>query len=228
MNQHADKQCIKQITDYVLNNCGNEKNKKQITQLFSTQRVGLLVTDRVVNLPLDVVPPLYNELLKDMEYSRKQALVNTSSSSTASSKSQKPQGNKKQQQQQQQPTVVSTTAQNKPWDFTYFVLISPCSDAASAGGVGNKNAKKNKKDQQGDNATEGGSEDVWYTRFEDEFFSRHATMIRKVQTSQTRPWMETGKLPVQNMIMVLNKDALVKVRDHLANVIGIGGEENFF
>jgi protein BCP1 len=66
-NEHKDAPSIKQLRNFVISNAGNSKNKKSLEALFE-KNLGLLIHDRIMNLPMEVVPVLYNELVKDMEY----------------------------------------------------------------------------------------------------------------------------------------------------------------
>ncbi len=74
-SEHKDSASFKQIKEYILSNAG--KHKAQFESLFAnagkpSQRLGLLLQDRVVNLPVEVVPALYSELLKDIDWAREE------------------------------------------------------------------------------------------------------------------------------------------------------------
>ncbi|CAN0842479.1 Protein BCCIP homolog [Linum grandiflorum] len=62
--------CIKELQKYVLNVCNESKLKNNLRLLFSTEahNVGLLVSQRVVNLPPQLLPPLYDALFDEISW----------------------------------------------------------------------------------------------------------------------------------------------------------------
>ncbi|KAI8871732.1 hypothetical protein GQ42DRAFT_120363 [Ramicandelaber brevisporus] len=74
MTEHRGKSCIKQIIGYLLEKAkegsGNKAALAQLQKLFgagSEERVGLLLSERFVNMPLQIVPPLYRMLRDELQ-----------------------------------------------------------------------------------------------------------------------------------------------------------------
>ncbi|KAK9728984.1 Mss4p nuclear export [Basidiobolus ranarum] len=72
MHVHKDKECMKQIKEYLLAKC--KKNHAAFDKLNtilkedSNQHVGLLLTDRLVNMPPQTAPPMYKMLAEEIEW----------------------------------------------------------------------------------------------------------------------------------------------------------------
>ncbi|ODV78277.1 uncharacterized protein CANTADRAFT_34298, partial [Suhomyces tanzawaensis NRRL Y-17324] len=69
INEHITKAPMKKLTDYVLS-----KSKKQTEfnlvlrkLLGKNGKVGLIFSERMINMPVEVVPPMYKMLLEEME-----------------------------------------------------------------------------------------------------------------------------------------------------------------
>ncbi|ANB12633.1 Bcp1p [Sugiyamaella lignohabitans] len=76
LNQHKDKPVIKALADYFIQKTANsaEFNRK-LRQLFSTSStssVGLIIQERLINMPTEVVPPMYKMLADELEEAVKQ------------------------------------------------------------------------------------------------------------------------------------------------------------
>ena len=48
------------------------KQQTELKQILQTKNVGLLVTERLINLPSEIVPALLSELPDDLEWTKKQ------------------------------------------------------------------------------------------------------------------------------------------------------------
>ncbi|CAN1195532.1 Protein BCCIP homolog [Linum perenne] len=68
--RYKDHNCIKELQKYVLNVCHETKLANKLRLLLSTkaQDVGLLVSQRVVNLPPQLLPPLYDALFDEISW----------------------------------------------------------------------------------------------------------------------------------------------------------------
>ncbi|CAN1834779.1 Protein BCCIP homolog [Linum perenne] len=66
----SDHNCIKELQKYALNVCHETKLANKLRLLLSTkaQDVGLLVSQRVVNLPPQLLPPLYDALFDEISW----------------------------------------------------------------------------------------------------------------------------------------------------------------
>lgn len=73
MHRYKDKKCIKQIKSYFLSHCGGEANQKKLKALFddTSKPLGLVLQDRVINMPQQLVPPLHQALMDDIEWAVK-------------------------------------------------------------------------------------------------------------------------------------------------------------
>lgn len=77
LHQHREKAVIRQITEYLSSKTARGEDMKQLQGLLSPDskaRVGLIVSERVINMPHQVIPPLYsmaleaiNQAIKDKE-----------------------------------------------------------------------------------------------------------------------------------------------------------------
>ncbi|EME78592.1 uncharacterized protein MYCFIDRAFT_190822 [Pseudocercospora fijiensis CIRAD86] len=70
--QHRSKAVIQQLTNYILSRVrasGDQSlaNLEALLSEKSSARVGLILTERFINMPHQVIPPLYNMLLEEMQ-----------------------------------------------------------------------------------------------------------------------------------------------------------------
>ncbi|CAG8529387.1 14053_t:CDS:2 [Acaulospora morrowiae] len=79
INKHKEKQCMKSLVGYLL-----EKTKKdsrlhdKLTNLFrenSEQHVGLILSERLINMPVQIVPPMYKMLQEEIQWAIEDAKV---------------------------------------------------------------------------------------------------------------------------------------------------------
>lgn len=78
ITEHADKPCVKTVVDYVLKKTKANvefnmilskllKPAKTTKDLSKQLKVGLVMSERMINMPVEVVPPMYKMLLDEME-----------------------------------------------------------------------------------------------------------------------------------------------------------------
>lgn len=78
MTENLTKPSIKKLVDYVINKTKGKTEfnimlKKLLTNVNTTNgagkqlKVGLIVSERMINMPIEVVPPMYRMLLEEME-----------------------------------------------------------------------------------------------------------------------------------------------------------------
>lgn len=67
---HQDHKCITEIKEFLLNICHEKDNIGNLRSLLGekAQDVGLLVSQRVVNLPPELLPHLYNALFDEVSW----------------------------------------------------------------------------------------------------------------------------------------------------------------
>ncbi|KAL6719247.1 Mss4p nuclear export [Lecanora helva] len=69
LHEHKDKVVIQDIVNYVKTQSSHVQSLSQLDGHIapkSTSRVGLILTERLLNMPLEVAPPLYKLLLKEL------------------------------------------------------------------------------------------------------------------------------------------------------------------
>ncbi|KAL3644710.1 hypothetical protein CASFOL_009890 [Castilleja foliolosa] len=73
LGRYKDKECITEITDYLLKVCHDTDVIAKLGYLVRdhAQDVGLMVSQRVVNLPPQLLPPLYDGLFDEVEWATK-------------------------------------------------------------------------------------------------------------------------------------------------------------
>ena len=60
---------IKKLVDYVINSTKATKDLSLLSDLLTTDAcVGLILTERLMNIPLEVVPPMYKMLLEEISW----------------------------------------------------------------------------------------------------------------------------------------------------------------
>ena len=77
MHAHRDKPAIQQLTKYLINKTrGSQLSSSQdLAKLLdptSKNQVGLILTERFINMPHQVVPPMYNMLLEEIQWANEE------------------------------------------------------------------------------------------------------------------------------------------------------------
>ncbi|KAF2771569.1 hypothetical protein EJ03DRAFT_268615 [Teratosphaeria nubilosa] len=71
MHQHREKPVIKELTKYILSKASSLQSLKQLEKLLSPTseaQVGLILTERFINMPHQIVPPMYRMILEEMQW----------------------------------------------------------------------------------------------------------------------------------------------------------------
>ncbi|CAG8525458.1 7859_t:CDS:2 [Gigaspora margarita] len=72
MNEHLEKQCIKDLAKYLLDKTKQDSilNEKLDTLLKkdSTNHIGLILSERLINMPVQIVPPMYKMLQEEIQW----------------------------------------------------------------------------------------------------------------------------------------------------------------
>ena len=71
LHQHRDKPVIQEITKYLSQKSQSIASLSQLPSLLdptSGAQVGLLLTERFINMPTEVVPPMYNMLIEELHW----------------------------------------------------------------------------------------------------------------------------------------------------------------
>ena len=71
LNYYNNKSFVKKIKEFVLSkakeNCKSEDEIKKIINMLENSKLGLIVNERAINLPMELIPPLINLTLQDIE-----------------------------------------------------------------------------------------------------------------------------------------------------------------
>ncbi|CCI40003.1 unnamed protein product [Albugo candida] len=67
LHHYEDKKCIQQLLSYVRKHCPLDQ-KDEFEEIFETKRVGLLMNERLYNLPYQLIPALHSALHEDIEW----------------------------------------------------------------------------------------------------------------------------------------------------------------
>ncbi|CAG8570631.1 12547_t:CDS:2 [Cetraspora pellucida] len=72
MNEYSEKKCIKDLVTYLLDKTKQDSvlNEKLDTLLKkgSTEHVGLILSERLINMPVQIVPPMYKMLQEEIQW----------------------------------------------------------------------------------------------------------------------------------------------------------------
>ncbi|OCK84054.1 hypothetical protein K432DRAFT_389886 [Lepidopterella palustris CBS 459.81] len=71
LHTHRDNQIIKDLTQYLLSKSTISTSLSALPNLLSptsTAQVGLILTERFINMPAEIVPPMYNMLLEEIAW----------------------------------------------------------------------------------------------------------------------------------------------------------------
>mmetsp|Transcript_16083 Transcript_16083/g.11323 ORF Transcript_16083/g.11323 Transcript_16083/m.11323 type:complete len:136 (-) Transcript_16083:332-739(-) len=67
---------LKVINDYILQKAdkylNNDGKLNKLKNIMNNKNVGLLMTERMINLPIDVVPSLHKEIPEDLNFTKEQ------------------------------------------------------------------------------------------------------------------------------------------------------------
>ncbi|KAL8144326.1 hypothetical protein V2J09_017358 [Rumex salicifolius] len=70
LGMHKEKKCMKEVKDYLIKSCQDDTIANQLKELVEhkPEHVGLLVSQRVVNLPPQLLPHLYDALFNEIQW----------------------------------------------------------------------------------------------------------------------------------------------------------------
>ncbi|KAL2039851.1 hypothetical protein N7G274_007252 [Stereocaulon virgatum] len=71
MHEHKDKPIIQELTRYIESQCKRSTDLSQLGTFLTPpneSRVGLVLTERLINIPSEVVPPMYKMLLEEISW----------------------------------------------------------------------------------------------------------------------------------------------------------------
>lgn len=185
LSRHKDLECVKQLKQFLVANASGATAQKMSALLNdATQCVGLIIQERIANLPIELVPHLHKSLLDDLSWAvqneisdahRAQfkfdkivVLTRAMRGSVAQSQGKK---TKKQKQKQHQ------------------------GPGKGSGGSGSVSA-----------------EDTLYYRFEDDFYARNAEFAYKFPAAMTQTQKEkSDTVPEERVVLVIPFAGMAKV-----------------
>lgn len=70
LKEHKDKDCITKLTQYLKSKANSNPALTKLSQILSDSKstVGLILTERLINVPVEVVPPMYNLLQEEIQW----------------------------------------------------------------------------------------------------------------------------------------------------------------
>ncbi|KIY01870.1 uncharacterized protein Z520_02008 [Fonsecaea multimorphosa CBS 102226] len=71
LQEHKDKPFVSKIVQYLLSKAKSKPELAPLAELLSQAtipQIGLILTERLINVPAEVVPPMYTMLLEEMEW----------------------------------------------------------------------------------------------------------------------------------------------------------------
>ncbi|KZF19390.1 hypothetical protein L228DRAFT_271204 [Xylona heveae TC161] len=70
LHEHQNKPVVKDLTNYLAQKSSANANLSNISSALSSSdaRVGLILTERLINIPSEVVPPMYSMLLEEISW----------------------------------------------------------------------------------------------------------------------------------------------------------------
>jgi protein BCP1 len=73
LQEHKDKPAIKPLIDYILQQTSQNSALNVVNQVLQGDNtVGLILTERFMNMPVEVVPPMYKMLLEEMTWANEE------------------------------------------------------------------------------------------------------------------------------------------------------------
>mmetsp|Transcript_37406 Transcript_37406/g.105582 ORF Transcript_37406/g.105582 Transcript_37406/m.105582 type:complete len:313 (-) Transcript_37406:158-1096(-) len=68
LKQHKDLHSLKQIRDFLHRKCKDSAHKLELTKAWDSDGTGLIVSERLVNVPPQIAPPLIQALFDEIEW----------------------------------------------------------------------------------------------------------------------------------------------------------------
>jgi protein BCP1 len=66
--EHAEKKAVADLVQYLVEKCRTNESLAPIAELLSAKRpVGLILAERLINMPPEIVPPMYSMLIDEVE-----------------------------------------------------------------------------------------------------------------------------------------------------------------
>lgn len=66
--EHADKKAVADLTQYLVEKAKTNESLAPVAELLSSRKpVGLILAERLINMPAEIIPPMYSMLLDEIE-----------------------------------------------------------------------------------------------------------------------------------------------------------------
>jgi len=166
IHKHAQLRCIQQIKEFVLSKAGQQRDK--LKRALDAEGVGLLVSERMLNVPYELVLPVYRALFANMG-----ALVEEEKASKSAKK------------------------ESPSFEFERYLIVTSYQQKSGKP----KHQDKKTKNQDGD-------ETIEYSKLEDEYFRKVATIQYTFPISRgddTRRWTLGGTMAQVGLVMLVEQ-----------------------
>ena len=67
MHEHREKEVIKDLTKYIVEKSKTAESLAPLADLISNRQVGLVLAERLINVPSEIAPPMYGMLIDEIE-----------------------------------------------------------------------------------------------------------------------------------------------------------------
>lgn len=191
LKQFESAPSIPQLKQYLLSKCSNPSDQTKLSTLLNHPQTGLLISERIINLAPELVPHLYRELMKDVDWAAKEA---------------DPASDRKHYQFQNLIVLARC-----------FSLSAAPAGRIGAGGGGKKKKKAATKQKQAAAASSANLDPtaLSYLRFEDDVFRKASTMSLAFGTKVGESATETERLTSARVLMVIPAAKFPKLIDSL-------------
>lgn len=69
-----DKQFAKDIKEFLLNKISDQSKRNELLKMLENEKVGLLLNERMVNIPPQISPPLHKGLFEELASARQKTV----------------------------------------------------------------------------------------------------------------------------------------------------------
>jgi len=67
LREHQEKKVVKDLTQYILDKAESNPSLSVVSSAISSAQVGLILTERLINAPSEISPPMYGMLIDELE-----------------------------------------------------------------------------------------------------------------------------------------------------------------
>lgn len=67
LHEHREKKVVKELTEYITEKAKTSPTLAQLGSVLASSQVGLILTERLINAPAEISPPMYGMLIDELE-----------------------------------------------------------------------------------------------------------------------------------------------------------------